>query len=167
MKEGLNHGSLLDSLPSSLGDLFDGTLEFLDLDQGGIGQRFEEGEGLINVGGGGVEFFNLGFIIGMLLFSDQSVLSDSLSVETDVLLDGVDSLLDLLSSGDEKVVDNVVHSSNVLFSVLDILGQLDDEGVVLVGSDLVIELELFKFLVQVLDQFFDGSDELLDGTLDS
>lgn len=121
MDEGLDHGSRLDLAPRLLVDLFDGTLDLLDLDEGGVGEGLDEGEGFIDSGGGGIEFFNLGFIVSMFLFSEEGVLSDGLSVEIDVLVDGVDSGLDLLLSRDEEVIDDVFHSGDISLGVLDVL----------------------------------------------
>lgn len=72
---------------------------------------------------------------------------NSLSVESDVLVDGIDLVLDLFSSRVEEVVKNVFHTGDVGNSVLDVLFQLDHQSVVLVGSLLEVELQILKLLV--------------------
>lgn len=83
----------------------------------------------------------------MLLLTEEGVLLNSLSVESDVLVDGVDLVLDLFSSRVEEVVKNVFHTGDVGNSVLDVLFQLDHQSVVLVGSLLEVELQILKLLV--------------------
>jgi hypothetical protein len=140
LEECLDHGALLNSLPGLLGDLLNGGTELLDLDQGGVGEGLNQSEGLIDSGSGVVEFFNLSLVFGVLLLTEEGVLVDGLSVESDVLVDRVDFVLDLLSSGVKQVVQDVLHAGNVGNSVLDVLLQLDHQSVVLVSSLLEVEL---------------------------
>jgi hypothetical protein len=59
--------------------------------------------------------------------------------------------LDLVSSGNQQAVNQILGSCNVGFGVLDVLFQLDHQGVVLVGSGLEIEFQLLEGVVEVVN----------------
>lgn len=101
----------------------------------------------------------------MLLFSDEGVFSEGLSVLGLVFLDVLDLGSELLSSGDQEVGDDVVSSVDIDFGILDVLVEFDDETVVLVGSGLEVEFQLFKGVVKVANEFLNCFQELLDGAL--
>lgn len=74
----------------------------------------------------------------MFLFSEEGVLSKGLSVEFHVVLDGLNAGFNLGFSGLEEVEDDIFHTGDIGFSILDILFVLDNEGVVLIGSGLEV-----------------------------
>ena len=101
----------------------------------------------------------------MVLFSGQSVLSKGLSVVLLVFNDLVDILVDLLLTRNEKVADQIFRSGNILFSILNSLFQSDDLAVVGVSPVLEVELELFESSVEVVDEFLNGINKFLYGSL--
>lgn len=136
--EGLDHGGHLASLGDLSLDVLEGVLELLDLDQRGVGQSGNQGKSLVDGSGGSVEFFNLSLVVGVLLLSDEGVLLESLSVLFLVVSDVFNLGLELGSSGEEEVLDDVVSSVDGDGSILDILFKGDHKGVVLIGSDLEV-----------------------------
>lgn len=76
----------------------------------------------------------------MLLLSEEGILLEGLSVLFLVVSDVFDLGLELASSGNEEVVDNVVGSIDGDRGILDVLFEGDHKGVVIVGSDLEIVL---------------------------
>lgn len=89
------------------------------------------------------------FVGFVLLFSDKTSLVKVLSVFGLVLLDSLDSVLELVSAGNQKVLNGVLNSIDIDFSVLDVLVQGDDLAVVLSSSLLEIEFKLFKGIIQI------------------
>lgn len=102
----------------------------------------------------------------MLLLSGEGDLVQLLSVGALELLELLDLLSQLASSGLEEVLEGVIGSLDVDGSVLDVLLQSQDLGVVLVGSDVVIEFQLLELFVQVGDQFLDSGDQFLNRASD-
>jgi len=74
-----------------------------------------------------------------------------LTVLISVLLELSKSVLELVSAGNEQVSDGVLSAVNIDLGVLDVLFEGDDVAVVLGRALSEVELELFKFLVQVAD----------------
>jgi hypothetical protein len=134
------------------------------LDHGGtrVGKRVQKSQSLIGRLDGLVEFLDLEFVFLMLLFSDEGVLSKGLAVEVHVVVDLADAVLDLITTGDEELVDGVVHAGNIGLSIADVLFKGNNNGVVLVSAGLEVELQLLEVGVQVFDQFFDGGKEFID-----
>jgi len=101
------------------------------------------------------------------LFSQEGFFSEGLSIISNVLFQIVDSSLDLVSSGNQQTVNQILSSCNVGFSVLDVLFQLDHQRVVLVGSGLEIEFQLLQGFIEVINQFLNGVDQFLNGSSNS
>lgn len=139
-------------------------VELLDLSKGRVGQSGDQSEGFINSGGGLVVFGNQSFEFLVLLLSNEVSLSEGLSVLNLVLLQVLNLLLKLSSSGLQQVVDGILGSVDVNDGILDVLLEGDNEGVVFVGSDTELEFELVKLIVHFLDHFLDGTNEVLEDT---
>ena len=77
----------------------------------------------------------------MFLFSNKLGLVEVLTVFSLVLLELLDLLSKLGSSGLEEVFKGIVGSLDVNDGILDALGQGKDEGVVFVGSNVEVEFE--------------------------
>lgn len=74
----------------------------------------------------------------------------------------MDSGFELLSSRLEEVLEDIIGPLDVNHCVLDVLGELCDQGVVLVGSDVEVEVQITQLFVQVSDQVFDSRDKLIN-----
>lgn len=163
--EGLDHGGELSTFADLGLDLLERVLELLDLHEAWVREGLEEGEGLINGGGGTVQFLNLGFVGFMLLLANQGVLGEGLTVLVSVLLQLTETVLELVSAGDEEVGNGVLSAVDVDLGVLDVLLEADDLAVVLGSALSEVEFQLLEFLVQVADQLFNSLFELGNGAL--
>lgn len=94
-------------------NLSEGVLEFLDLNKGWVAQLGDEGEGFIDGSCGIIQFSDLSIEFFMSLFSEEVSLVEGLSVVFLVFDEGVDSSLELSSSGDEEIVEGVFRSGDV------------------------------------------------------
>jgi hypothetical protein len=103
-----------------------------------------------------------GFVLLVLLLPEEGGLVEGLPVLALVGLELGDSGLELLPSGLEEVLENVVGSLDVDDGVGDVLFEAGDEGVVLVGSDVEVKVQVIQLVVEVSDQVLDSGDELID-----
>lgn len=92
----------------------------------------------------------------MALLSQECGFSESLFIVCHIFLDLGDFLFDRGSSGCQEVRDEIVHAANISISILDVLGIFQHERIVLIGSNLEIELELLERFVEVNDQLLDS-----------
>lgn len=99
LDEGFDHGSLADLGEGLEVDLGDGLLDLLGLDQGGVGDGGQQGEGFIDGSDGVLVFFDDDEVFFVFLLSVQVLFGEVLSVGGGVLFDGLDLVLQLLSSG--------------------------------------------------------------------
>lgn len=83
----------------------------------------------------------------MLLLPNQGSFSQSLSVLLLVALKLGDSGFQLRSSGLEQVLQDIVSSLDIDNSVLDILGESHNLGIVLVGSHIEVEIQLVQLVI--------------------
>jgi hypothetical protein len=98
----------------------------------------------------------------MLLFSNENGLLEVLSVLSLQFHQIGDFLPQLSSSGEQQVLEEVISSVNVDGSVLDVLFQLGDHGIMLTCSLVEVKLQLFQANLEVVKQFFNSLKELLD-----
>jgi hypothetical protein len=165
LDECLHHGALLDLAPLFLGDAAEGGLEFLDLDEGGVAERVEKSECLINCRGGFVVLGHEGLVVSVVLLTEEGLLSQVLSVMVNVFLDLSDILANLVETRHEEIGDGIFDSDNISNCVPDVLLKRDDLAVVLVGAFLEIELKILNCLGEIMDQLLDGVNEFIDSAL--
>lgn len=94
----------------------------------------------------------------MLLLSDEVGFSEGLSVSGLVLLNVLDLCLKLSSSGDQQVINNILGSVDVDNSILDILFESYDKGIMFVSADTIVEFKFIEFFVDLLDHLFDSTN---------
>ena len=140
--EGLDEGSLLAVGLDLVLNLLQSSVEFLDLEEGWVIQVGQKGESIINSLSGSIHFAYVSFEFLVLLSSDEGGLIKVLSVLLLVVLESGDLLSKLLSSGLQKVLNAVISSSDVDFSILDILLEGDNKWVVLVGSNSEVKVKI-------------------------
>jgi len=138
--QGLDEGGVSGVGLDSGFDLSEWVLEFLDLNKGWVAQLGEEGKSIIDGSGGVVQFSDLSIELFMSLFSEEIGLFEGLSVIFLIFDEGVDSGLELGSSGNEEIVEGVFRSGDIDVSILDVLFVGQNQGIVFVGSDSEIEL---------------------------
>lgn len=165
LDEGVDHGALLELAPLLLGDAVEGDLQLLDLEEGWVGEALDEGEGIINGGGGLVVLGDQGLVLFVGLFTEECVLSEGQSVVVDVIVDLGDVLVDLVSAWGEEVENEVLSAGNIGLGILDFLLEADDVAVVFVGAELELEVELLEGHIEVVHEFLDGVLEFLDGSV--
>jgi len=102
----------------------------------------------------------------VLLLSNEGDFVQLLSVGLLELLEFLDLLSQLASSGLEQVLEGVISSLDIDGGVLDVLFQRHDQSVVLVSSDVEVEIQLLELIVQISNQFFDSGDQFLNWTSD-
>lgn len=137
-------------------------VEFLDLEQRRVGQGAKELESLVHSIGGVVVLSNEGFVLLMLLLPDEGGFGEGFSVLSLVGLELGDSGLELLSSWLEEVLEDVIGSLDVNHGIRDVLFELHDQGVVLIGSDIVVEVQFVQLVIEVSDQVLNSLDELVN-----
>jgi hypothetical protein len=102
----------------------------------------------------------------VILFTEECVFSKSLSIESNIVLDLSHIFLDLSSSWVKEIVDNVVHTGNILFSITDILFEGDDSGVMFISTSREICLKVLELFIKIFNKFLYGIDKFLDWSLD-
>lgn len=74
----------------------------------------------------------------------------------------MDVLLDLETTGLQQIIHEIISSTNIDLGILHLLGQLSDEGVVLVGTGTEIKFQFLKVILEVGKELFNSLDELID-----
>lgn len=147
-------------------DLGDGLLSLLDLDQAGVSLKLgEDLEGLSDSFKGSSVLFlsNEVFLMG-----DSSVLSGGNDVSLslgDLSVKGDDLLVELIFLWDEDVINELVGLSDVSVGLRDEVSESSDIRLVLLGSDIEISVGSLGLDVNVSNDFLDGNDQLVQGSL--
>jgi hypothetical protein len=102
----------------------------------------------------------------MLLLSDEGDFVQLLSVGTLELLELLDLVSQLTSSGLEKVLKGVIGSLDIDGGVLNVLFQSENEGVVFIGPDVEVKLQFLELIIQIGNQFLDSGNQFLNWASD-
>jgi hypothetical protein len=74
----------------------------------------------------------------------------------------LDVVLDLNATGLQEIIQKIISSANIDLGVLGLLGQLSDEGVMLVGTGTEVEFQFLKIILEIDKELFNSLDELID-----
>lgn len=127
-------------------NLPEGHVEFADFREGRVCETAEEIESGVDGAQGGVVFGLLLGEFGSLLFSDKLNFSLLFPICFLILLELLDLISDLGSSGLQQVLNGVVGPLNVNHRILNLDLEASHLRVVLVGPDAVLVLELTEFV---------------------
>lgn len=146
-------------------DTLEVLLDTLDLNEGGVSDLRKEAETLVDGIDGFSVLSDFSLEFCSLLLSVKGLLLKVSSVLLNVILKLVQLVDVSLSGGDEDIVDHIVSVEEVSVGILDLLSQLGDVFIVVVGSSLEISVELVQFLSKFTNKLLDSINKLVEDTV--